>query len=243
MNSKERNQTSIFIMSVMLVFIFQQMASKIGGVSANLFDYSSIDKDNTFLWITVHHAVQMVLAIIAIFIIHKKLSLNFGLKIRVDKTGIKYIVIFSFAIIGYVMISYLVSYAGHRIASYSYELNARNVIGTLGFQLLLSGTSEELLFRALPITVFKYTLGGSKKQCIAIILITSALFSIAHINWSIMPFALSFDWFQLVYSFVLGIIYGVTFEKTKSVIYPMIMHSLSNVFMVGFGYAFAYIVK
>lgn len=242
MNSKERKQTSIYIMSIMLVFVFQQMASKLGVFSANLFDYSSIDKDNTFLWITVHHTVQMVLTIIVIFIIHKKLGLNFGLKITVDKIGIKYIAVFSAAIIGYVIISYLVGYANNSIEMYSYELNARNVMGTIGFQLLLSGTSEELLFRALPITVFEYTLGESKKQCM-IIMITSALFSIAHINWSIMPFTLSFDWFQLIYAFVLGIIYGITFKKTKSVIYPMIMHSLSNVFMGGFGYAFAYIVK
>lgn len=242
MNSKERNQTGMFIMSIMLVFVFQQMASKIGGFAANLFDYRSIDKDNTFLWITVHHAVQMALTIIVISIIHKKHSLNFGLEIKADKTGIKYIVVFSFAMIGYVIVSYLVGYANNSIALYSYELNARNVIGTIAFQLFLSGTSEELLFRALPITIFKYALGKSKKPCI-VIMTASALFSIAHINWSMMPFTLSFDWFQLIYAFVLGIIYGITFEKTKRVIYPMIMHSLSNVFMVGFGYAFAYMVQ
>ena len=36
----------------------------------------------------------------------------------------------------------------------------------------------------------------------------------------------------------LGIVYGVTYVKSKSIIYPMIMHGLSDVFMVGIGYIF-----
>ncbi len=239
MDGKGRGKTGIFILSALLVFVFQQTASKLGGFSANLFDYSSVDKDNTFLWISVHHVVQMLLAAAAIFVIRKKLGWDFGLKIKADKTGLKYIAVFSSAMTAYVVVSYLVGYAGNRIEPYSYELNATNVVGTIGFQLLLSGTSEELLFRALPITVFKHTLGDGKKQRLTVIITAAALFSIAHISWSIVPFALSFDWFQLIYSFALGVIYGIAFVKTKSVIYPMIMHSLSNVFMVGFGYIFA----
>lgn len=242
MNSKTHNRAGLFILSVVLVLVFQQMASKIGGFAADLFDYSAIDQDGTFLWITVHHAVQMALTILVILALHKKPGLNFGLKPTADKTGIRYTVIFALAITGYVLLSYFIGYANHSIAPYAYALNARNVLGTIGFQLLLSGPSEELLFRALPMTVLGYAFGESKKRYL-VIMITSALFSIAHIQWSLAPFALSFDWFQLIYAFVLGILYGITFEKTRSVVYPMIMHSLSNVLMVGFGYAFAYLVK
>ena len=71
------------------------------------------------------------------------------------------------------------------------------------------------------------------------IIIASMLFSIAHIKWTILPFAVSLSWFQLIYAFLLGLIYGVTYIKSKSIIYPMLMHGLSNFLMVGVGYMFA----
>lgn len=69
-------------------------------------------------------------------------------------------------------------------------------------------------------------------------MIAVLLFSIAHISWSIHPFTLSFSWFQLAYAFLLGAVYGITYVKSKSIIYPMIMHGLSNFFMIGAGYIF-----
>lgn len=125
------------------------------------------------------------------------------------------------------------------ILPYEYELNVTNVLGTLGFQLLLSGTSEEILFRALPIVILA-TLNSddNKHGCIVEIVIASVLFSVAHISWTVFPFTISFSWFQLIYAFVLGIAYGVTYVGSKSIIYPIIMHGLSNFFMVGLGYIF-----
>ena len=61
-----------------------------------------------------------------------------------------------------------------------------------------------------------------------IIVITSVLFSVAHIQWTLFPITLSFSWFQLIYAFVLGVAYGLTYVKSESIIYPMIMHGLSN---------------
>ena len=225
---------------IILLFIIQTFASKIGGYIAKLFDYSIIDSDNTFMNISVHHIVQMLIALLVIFIIHKTRKLNFNLKPKFSKTGILYTAIFSFVILIYVLISYIIGYSNSAIAPYGYDLNAVNILGTLGFQLLLSGTSEEILFRALPITVIG-NLTNSKSKNVLGILVASVLFSIAHIQWSLVPFTISFDLFQLVYAFILGIAYGVTYIKSKSIIYPMIMHGMSNFLMVGIGYIFAII--
>lgn len=223
---------------IILLFIIQTFASKIGGYIAKLFDYTIIDSDNTFMNISVHHIVQMLIALLVIFIIHKTRKLNFNLKPKFSKTGILYTAIFSFVILIYVLISYIIGYSNSAIAPYGYDLNAVNILGTLGFQLLLSGTSEEILFRALPITVIG-NLTNSKSKNVLGILVASVLFSIAHIQWSLVPFTISFDLFQLVYAFILGIAYGVTYIKSKSIIYPMIMHGMSNFLMVGIGYIFA----
>ena len=78
----------------------------------------------------------------------------------------------------------------------------------------------------------------NKKGYEFIIVIASVLFSVAHIQWSLFPVSLTFSWFQLIYAFILGIAYGFTYVKSESIIYPMIMHGLSNFFMVGIGYIF-----
>lgn len=59
---------------------------------------------------------------------------------------------------------------------------------------------------------------------------------IAHVGWSFNPFRVSADPIQLVQSFVYAIFYGKAFEKSGSILYPMLMHSVSNVIMVGLGY-------
>lgn len=244
MKSTEIEKLIHILLAVFGLFAVQAFASKLGSFIANSFNYATIDKDGTFMRISVHHIVQMVVALIIIFVISKKYKLDFYLKPIANKSGILYTGIFAGIILIYVLISYIVGYSLGTIAPYGYKLNTVNVAGTLGFQLFLSGTSEEILFRALPITVLgslicKDNISGQT----FIILIASALFSVAHINWSLAPFTLSFDWFQLIYAFILGIAYGITYMTSKSIIYPMIMHGLSNFFMVGIGYIFMVVMN
>ena len=59
----------IFLVSVIIViFIIQLFASKIGTIIANTFNYNFIDKDNIFMNITVHHIIQMILALLIMYI-------------------------------------------------------------------------------------------------------------------------------------------------------------------------------
>lgn len=239
MEKIKTKKTIYILLAILGLFVFQSFASKLGGFVADLVQYEVIDKDGTFMSVSVHHIVQMIVALVLIFVISKKSNLDFGLIPRLNKSGILYTAIFAIIILIYVIISYVVGYSLDTIAPYEYELNISNVLGTLGFQLFLSGTSEEILFRALPITV----LGGvickdNKKSYIFIIVIASVLFSVAHIRWTLFPVSISFSWFQLIYAFILGIAYGLTYVKSESIIYPMIMHGLSNFFMVGMGYIF-----
>jgi membrane protease YdiL (CAAX protease family) len=65
------------------------------------------------------------------------------------------------------------------------------------------------------------------------------LFSIAHINYTFNPFTLQYDPIQLVFAFIVGTVQGITYIKCKSIIYPLIMHSLCNVTFGIAGYLFA----
>ena len=241
MQDKMKTRKTIYVfLTTMILFVVQTFASRFSGVIADLFDYTIIDKDGIFMRVSVHHIVQMIIALLIINIIGKTKKLNFRLKPKVNKKGMVYAGIFTVVILIYVFISYFIGYKYNTIVPYEYELNMTNILGSLGFQLILSGTSEEILFRALPITIIEVFLcGEEEKDDRLAIIITSMLFSIAHIKWTIFTLTVSFSLFQLIYAFVLGLIYAVTYIKSKSIIYPMLMHGLSNFLMVGVGYLFA----
>lgn len=228
------------ILLTLAVFLFQQFASRMGVNIANLLDYSYIDKDNTYAWISVHHMIQMILAILLIAIIYRKSKLSFYLKPRFNKVGIKYVLIFGLVYFVYVVVYNLIVYSFDVANPYQFELNSSNILGTLGFQLMLSGPSEEILFRALPITVIGSIWKEEDRKNVFLVIIAAIMFTIAHINWSLNPFMISFSWPQLATAFILGVLEGILYVKTKSIIYAMLCHSLSNVIVVGVGYIFYY---
>lgn len=241
----EKNKINKLLYSSILVivlFIIQSFASKIGGVVANLLSYETIDYYNLFAWISIHHIIQMIIVLIIITVIKKILKCDFGFKLGDTKKGIKYIKVFTVVITVYIFINYIMGYAFNKITPYDFPLNASNIIGTLGFQLFLSGTSEEILFRALPITLLAFIFKRNVKikwNITLEVIIAALLFAVAHIQWSLSPFTLSMNYFQLIYAFVLGIAYGIAYQKSGSIIYPALMHSISNVLMIGIGYLFA----
>ncbi|NLK64269.1 MAG: CPBP family intramembrane metalloprotease [Tissierellia bacterium] len=59
---------------------------------------------------------------------------------------------------------------------------------------------------------------------------------------TLIPFGMEANYYQLLYSFMMGMIQGIVYQKTKSVLYPMLMHSFSNVLSVGTGYFFILVV-
>ncbi len=229
--------------TVIILFVIQFFASNLGSIVASLFNYTAIDKDNVFMKIAVHHIIQMLVALLIIFIIGKTKNIKFNLKPKINSVGVKYTIVFSVIIFIYVIISYLIGCKTNSISPSEYELNMVNVLGTLGFQLFLSGTSEEILFRALPINILERVLCEKKRKNQKFEIITAAiLFSLAHITWTFNPISCSFNVFQLIYAFILGLVYGIAYTKSKSIVYPAIMHGMSNFFMVGIGYIFQILI-
>lgn len=224
------------------LFVFQVFAGKIGSFTAALTSYELVDPYNIYAMVSVHHFVQMIFTLVVIVVLNKLLKVNFNFNLGDRKTGMKYLTVYTGVFILAAFILHALMYINNRLPVYEFPLNKNNIAGTLGFQLLLSGPSEEILFRALPVTVLTYVLGKSvkvKKHITLEVILASILFSIAHIKWSLEPFTVQADCFQLVYAFVLGTIQGVAYQKSRSILYPILMHSFSNVIMVGTGYLFA----
>lgn len=208
---------------------------KIAGKIASIFSYGTVDPDGVFAWIAVHHLAQgaMFLAIMAIA--NKIRPLDFKLSWGNRAVGSRYVLrftgVFSLFMIGSIVIMLLTK----SFQPFPYPLTARNICGYLGFQLFLSGPSEELIFRAFGITMLGLVLPGrvfSGRLSLPNIA-AAVIFGLAHVNFSFVPFQVSYSPMQVILSVVLGLFDGDCYEKSGSVFYPMLMHSISNVLSVG----------
>lgn len=207
---------------------------RIAGLVADAFDYSHIDPDGAFAWITVHHIVQALVFLVTMILITQRQGIHFGFGWGNREVGLKWVRIFALIFAVYVVVSLLLQTATSTFQLFPYPLTARNITGQLGFQLLLSGPSEELMFRAFAITMLGLRIkGGVCKGLLSYVnIIAAVIFALAHVGVTFEPFAVSYNPFQLVYAFALGLAYGACYEQSKSLYYPMIMHSMSNVVAV-----------
>ena len=240
MKKEVHNRILFGIIVFFLILIVQIFLGKAGYFFADMIPYQKIDPYDCFARLSIHHAIQMIIAIIAIIILGKLLKIDFYLGLGDIGKGMKFTASFTavFAVIS-VIVHILMLICG-QLPVYDYPLDTRNILGTLGFNLFLTGPSEEIIYRALPITMLIYAFGKSipRKGYITLeVVLTSLLFALAHIKWSLIPFVFEVN-FNFFYAFVLGIIQGIVYQKSKSILYPVLMHSFSNVLMVGTGYLF-----
>jgi len=227
--------------TVSALFIVQVLSGRAGGFVAGLISYNEFDPYNAYAWISVHHIIQMIIALAIIAVSGKLLKIDFGFELGDTRKGTKYLLVYTAAFTVVTLITHILMYINNQLPAYDFPLNKSNITGTLGFQLLLSGPSEEILFRALPITMLVYVFGKRvpiRGYITLEVIIASFLFAIAHMKWSLSPFTVDANLFRLFYAFVLGTIQGVAYQETHSILYPMLTHSLSNVLMVGTGYLF-----
>ena len=208
---------------------------RLSGTIASLFNYQSIDPDGAFAWISVHHIAQALIFLMIILLANKFKPIDFGFGWGNKAVGRKYVLLFTLIFGVGSLVSHLLVIQTGSFQPFEYPLNAVNMIGRMGFQLLLSGPSEELIFRAFAITMLGLFIKGrvfNGKVSVANIM-AAVIFGLAHVGFSFAPLAVSYHPFQVILSIVLGFFYGDCYEKTHSVYYPMIMHSISNVIMVG----------
>jgi uncharacterized protein len=222
---------------------------RLAGMVADQFNFSAVDPDGAFAWISVHHIVQALIFLALMLVISKLGGVQFGFGWGDRQVGWFYVRLFALIFASYVVVSLIITILTGSFQGFQYPMNARNISGQLGFQLLLSGPSEELIFRAFAMTMLGLLISGSIAQGdtgfgrvitsvfggkLSIVnLIAAVIFGLAHVRFSFNPLSASFSTGQVIYSIVLGLFYGVCYERSGSMIYPMIMHSISNVVAVG----------
>jgi uncharacterized protein len=225
--------------SILWVFFFTLIllgVPRLSGMIASIFDYQAIDPDGAYAWISVHHIVQALIFVMAIIILNKFKPLEYGFGWGNKEVGKKYVLSFTLIFGAGSLGTHLLMILTSSFEQFAYPLTAINIIGRLSFQLLLSGPSEELIFRAFAITmlalVIKNRVFNGKASGANVI--AAGIFGLAHMSFSFAPFAVIYNPFQVIISMVLGFFYGDCYEKSRSMYYPMMMHSISNIIMVSF---------
>lgn len=222
------------ILWVIFLSLLLLVVPRLSGLIVSLVNYQAIDPDGAYAWISVHHIVMAVIFILIIMFIRLTKPLEFGFGWGNKEIGKKYVK--SFTIIFGVgsLVSHFIMILTNTFQQFPYPLTATNIIGQLSFQLLLSGTAEELVFRAFAMTMLALVIKGrvfNGKVSIANI-IAAIIFGVAHVGFSFAPFSVSYIPSQVILAIVLGLFYGDCCEKSKSMYYPMMMHGISNVIMV-----------
>ena len=195
------------------------------------------DPDHAFLVITIHHVFQVIPAFVIIallaLVLRKHLAefgfnkneLRYSVRSVLIFIGIWFVIQFSLA--------YIFTKTGFMDGSFAYPLTARNAVGNFLFEILLSGTSEEILFRSMiiPPMVFLFRTFMKKESTANIVAIvcSTIIFFLAHINYNLHPFTIThLVPAQLLTCLVAGAFYGWLLVRTKSVIGSMLAHNLLN---------------
>ena len=219
----------VLFLTVMLLGV-----PKIAGVIADVFDCGIIDPDGSFAWISVHHIAQAAIFLLLILGVRFANPLDFKLGWGDRKVGKHYVLRFTLLFSLYQIVAYALILLTKSFQPFVYPMTLKNVIGYLGFQLFLSGPSEELIFRAFAITMLGLVVkrrAFSEKTSLANV-IAAVIFGLAHVRFSFAPFEVSYSIMQVLFSIGMGLLYGDCYEKSGSVFYPMMMHSIGNVLSV-----------
>ncbi|HEY1630087.1 MAG TPA: CPBP family intramembrane glutamic endopeptidase [Rhizomicrobium sp.] len=113
-----------------------------------------------------------------------------------------------------------------------YPLTPLNIAGWLGFEGIYVGPTEETLFRGLLVTYLMATMPGrialGRYEMSMAGVIVALIFALAHVfDFVTRPFAMALG--QQVYAFALGVLYAYWFEKSRSLLAPIVGHNVGDV--------------
>ncbi|MEZ4863477.1 MAG: CPBP family intramembrane glutamic endopeptidase [Caldilineaceae bacterium] len=198
--------------------------------------YLLLDPDNVYMRITIHHLAQMLFAFAWILAVSRLMQWplrTFGFNLNGWAFSLKWVLIFCalwFLVqfgVGYLLVR------GGLSADPGYPFTLRNVAGWFGFEVLLSGTSEEIMYRGLIMTLmlrlWHQRFHSAQLLGWAAVVGATVVFMVDHINFSLQPLAVTYvNPLQQVTVLIFGLFYGFLFLRTRSLVGPMLAHNLLN---------------
>lgn len=247
MMTKQHWQTGGKIGLLGLVFlVLTRLISEIAFLLAQPMYQSlrAFDPDGSFLYITLHHLCQGLFSLLVILIMARMFRIplvDFGFNLNNWRYTVRLVLLFSlfwFFLQG--GIGALMMVFGDSTAAFPFPLTVWNFGGYFAFQILLSGTSEEILFRALvmtPLLTYGKNSGlAEKPNALLAGGIATLIFMLAHINIALDPLRVThFSILQQLTVLTFGAFYTFLFVKTRSILGPILAHNLLNAVIVTIG--------
>lgn len=181
-----------------------------------------------------HHLWQMLFAFAVIFGLSRGRWREWGLNFR--NAGESWRLLRKFCLVYglyFVGIGFIVQLLFFPRPDAPYPLSPANVLGMLAFMGLVSGLSEEILFRGMMQTYLQrfftgvWTRGGLELPVAGFV--TAIIFTFAHIGFRPLPFEITHLYLpQLALAFVLGLYYAFAYHRTGSLLNPILAHNFSN---------------
>jgi hypothetical protein len=186
----------------------------------------------TLPWLYSQHLSQTVLALVAIFIIKRFVPFDAGLRWPPEKTYIRPAILWG-AFFGVLMttVDYAPDLIAHRPMNLGFAITIPNVVGWTFFEGVYVGPTEEILFRSLLVGYLMAALPAkvrlARYEMSWAGVIVAAIFAFAHVATFVTHPSYTAAGQQL-YAFALGILYAYWFEKSRSVVAPIIGHNVSD---------------
>lgn len=219
-----------YVGAVLGLLVVQRLVSDLGDAAARRVDTRWADPTQWWAPLSVHHLTQGALTLGLLLVCARCLRLDVALRVGDARAGLRAVGWFTLAYGGYLLALYTVRHGLGLGAAVDVPPDAGTTVGYLGFQLLLSGPAEELAFRALPLAVLAAVGPPGRRWRVLDVLVASTLFALAHVT--VRAGVVTADPGQLATAFVLGTVQGLVLQRTRSVLYPMAIHSVSNVMAV-----------
>lgn len=198
-----------------------------------------IDPNGVYVWSSLHHLWQLALTLIAMLLLSRTLC-GWGFTLNEHDRSLRFFRQFFLYYTGIVVVGHLALFFVAPPPTFPHPLTGRNIVGELGFKLLLSGTCEEPLFRGLVMTLLYRSLAGvirvGRIEMPYAGLAATLFFMLAHIGFSLSPLAVT--WLsvpQLLQAGALGLFYAYIFHQTRSLLSPILIHNYFNFSLTALG--------
>ena len=152
---------------------------------------------------------------------------EWGLNLRNQRKSLAgllvFVPIYSLIILGWNVLPFILQ---NRAPKFSYTLTPANIVGWLTYMWIFVGPSEEILFRGLIHTYLARSWTGSLTVARVSIpwagIVATVIFCLAHID------SVHINWAQQLFAFGLGIYYSTMYERTGSLLNPILAHNYSD---------------
>jgi len=200
---------------------------------ANLVLHFAGPTDSELKYLYIHHAFQLAWGLVFIAILKAFIPFNAGLHAPPGKSYVVPALLWG-VFFGVLMtvVDYLPDLLARRPMDLGFPVDRGNVIGWTLFEGVYVGPTEEIPFRSLLVgfliaampaqfRVGRYTMSWAGVVVAAIFALAHVSNLIEHPSWAAAG--------QQVYAFALGVLYAYWFEKSRSVVAPIIGHNVSDV--------------